>query len=426
MKNMLFLGALSFLAPVFLTSCSDDDTMDNDLGNESSSTEFCENLSGWTVTPRNSSSIPLNLTTKELEVVGANTQLSTKLLAKVRTSNENTMVAPYSLQLALAMINNGTSPDVQKEVNDFIGLQGMDMQEINNTYSKISASLNSELDIAACFETQNSMWIQKDEKIRLDFYNVIKDSYKASVADLDFTKPEASQTIDDWANMATRGLIPSLNLKLNNNTKVVIANACYFKAKWTKNFKDSLLGTFTQADGTIANVSFFHNGGTYSYAETDSYQALRLPYGNQTFCMDVILPTKNLSTENLMPSIDWNNINFTPEKVRVNMPKFTAKNRFDLRQTLIDMGLNSLFEKYLVRMGKDLILSELQQDTYVKVDQDGTEAAGITIGIHDTVIISPDPSGHKIFDADHPFLFAIREAKTGLILFMGEVVKAEL
>ena len=68
------------------------------------------------------------------------------------------------------------------------------MQEINNTHSKISASLNSELDIAACFETQNSMWIQKDEKTRLDFYNVIKDSYKASVANLDFIKTDISGT----------------------------------------------------------------------------------------------------------------------------------------------------------------------------------------------------------------------------------------
>lgn len=425
---MMFFGALSLFVPVILTACSDDDSKDENLVKGDTNSEVCDNLPNWSVKSRNSSAVPLNLTSKESDAIAGNNQFSTNLLAKIRQANENTLISPFSLQVALSMINNGANEQTQNVVNNALGLKGLTMEEINTMNGKISASLNSELDSTSFFETQNAVWVQEGKNVKKNYYDVIKNSYQASISNLDFSSPSASATIDRWANEATRGLIPSLGLKFSENTFAVISNASYFKASWSSSFTSQFPSLFTKGNGSVEDLALYmHMTNSLPYVETDNYQAVRLPYGNKTFCMDVILPSENSSTTDLLRTIKWDDINFQTTKLDVFLPVFKSKNKFLMKEVLSEMGFESLFSTLLTNIASDVLLDQIQQDTYIEIDMEGTKAAAVTTGLLSERFISPDPSEViPSFFANRPFIYAIRDAKTGLILFMGEVVNPEI
>lgn len=430
MRNILFWGAL--LAPLSFYSCTDDDNNGNDnilvedIDGELSN-EFYENLS-WKVKARNISAVPLNLSGKEMKAVANNNLFANKVLAQLRSNDENTMFSPISLEIALAMLDNGLYSPVQKEVKTALGMQDFSMEEINAFYTKIAESLNSTTDTTSIFESQNSFWAQYGLKLRKNFVDVITDQYKASVANLDFTNPNANDTIDAWANEATHGLIPKLNLELKN-TKAILANSCYFKADWAEKMLVDYPITFTDGNGnTIKEAHGISYGSerTMTYAENGSYQAVRLPYGNGTFCMDIVLPANGTSTADLLTKLDWNNLGLKDNTlVEFSMVKFKAENIHKMLNKLKDVGMPSLKRAALDKISDDLILSDIQQNTFIEVDREGTKAAAVTTAL------AKDGFNERLeepkkFNVDRPFLFAIREQNTGVILFMGEVVKPEI
>ncbi len=429
--------------PFLFSECDDKDSaLDNNSQDAPSKSDvkFCDSIGeNWKVSQRAFDAIPLVLSSKEQEAVNRSNAFANKLLSKLLESDSNVVVSPVSLQIALGMVMNGLSAKNMEQTKQAIGLGDLSLHELNSFYSKLSTSLNSNLDSTSCFETQNSIW-SNFSPLMQSYVNTVSDSYQASIANLDFRSDNAPEIINAWAKEATRGLIEKLVTKEDlYDQDILLANACYFKADWKRRFMGSSPSEFFDENGNLvaskASLMTIEETLDIAYECTNSYQAVRLPYGNGSFYMDVILPNNTTCAE-LVENFDWNALNLSkdfgttefmgytvPVRFNLYMPKFVASNKFELTGVLKELGLTKVFSTSLEEMNGSIFLDKCFQVSKIEVDEEGTKAAAITefFGIK---IGESAPSVSMV--CNRPFFYAIREAKTGLILFMGKVSKPEL
>ncbi len=205
----------------------------------------------------------------------------------------------------------------------------------------------------------------------------------------------------------------------------MLANAIYFKARWAARFdpKDTHDADFTRADGSTVKAPMMNNFGTYALLTDADVSVIELPYQDNELSMVVILPAATDGLPALEASITqqkvktWIGSLSKADEVSVGLPRFTMTHRVPLKQTLVDMGMKLAFSDQadLSGIAPGLMLTDAVHRAFVKVDEEGTEAAAATAAVVGLTSAGP------MFYADHPFLFLIRDRLTGSILFMGRV-----
>ena len=269
----------------------------------------------------------------------------------------------------------------------------------------------------------------------LDSYkSTVGKSYKAEVANLDFSKNAASlKTINGWCDKQTNGMIPQVLDEVNPNMLAYLLNALYFKSEWKEKFSKSNTGSepFAAGDGTKKKVPMMKKEGSFLYQDNDVFRVVSLPYGNGAFRMLVVLPQsgKNLADVSAaLKAADWDQFLHSMVSCDVDLwlPKFETKYSKRLNEILSAMGMPSSFSPladFKAMSPAALCLSFVKQDTAIKVDEEGTEAAAIsTAGMMATAAA---PGQHVVFHADQPFLYLITENSTGAILFAGKYAKVK-
>jgi serpin B len=214
-------------------------------------------------------------------------------------------------------------------------------------------------------------------------------------------------------------------------TRLVLTNAIYFKGDWHEKFKkeDTKPAPFMLADGKKADVPLMFRAGTYHYTETDGYQILDLPYVGKRLSMTVILPKrpdglpaieKVLTGEKLAAVLKG----LQPEhRIHVHLPKFKVEKDFTLNKPLQALGMKTAFDVNKADFGgmhtgrEALHISKVLHKVFVDVNEEGTEAAAATA----VVTGEPGVREPKVFRADRPFLYLIRDHKTASVLFMGRL-----
>jgi serpin B len=214
----------------------------------------------------------------------------------------------------------------------------------------------------------------------------------------------------------------------------VLANAIYFKGKWLDPFEAKLTKdrSFHPATGAAREVPMMEMSKTFSYRKGSGYQAVRLPYQGGDLAMYVFLPDTNSSPTKLLQIMNgdnWRRITipgFSDHEGLVVLPKFKLENTFDLVPALQKLGMTTVFDQKRADFSglfKDPhYISAVRQKTFVEVAEEGTEAAAVTmIAVNAGGI--PEPNPIKPFEmlVDRPFLFAIVDARSEMILFMGVV-----
>jgi len=215
-------------------------------------------------------------------------------------------------------------------------------------------------------------------------------------------------------------------------TRMVLANAVYFKGDWENKFKEKMTRDdkfFPQEDKPI-KVQMMYQKDKFKYSETESVQILDLPYKDNLLSMIIVLPKKgikiskiekNLSNEKLKQWIS----RLRKEETKVFVPRFKLKFKKQVGKVLQKMGMKNAFDSKLADFscidGRKhwLYIDSVIHEAVVKVNEKGTEAAAAT-GVSFVGVAYTEP---KIFRADHPFIFIIKDNKTDSILFMGRVVK---
>ena len=274
----------------------------------------------------------------------------------------------------------------------------------------------------------NSLWLDDTLKLKTPYQRTMAQKFRATIEQTDFDGDPLGSAgkVNRWASQKTRGKISNV-LAPDPSIRAVLANAIYFKGNWSEQFdaKRTRPATFFAAGGTRVKANMMHQSKSFAYAETPELQAIKLPYQGDELEMTLLLPSKNSSLsaleKNFSPS--WlRSLAFRRQPVNTSIPKFKLEAKYKLKQPLTRMGMGRAFSNgaNFARMSPEsLKIDKVNHDTYVEVDEKGTEAAAVTtVTMVRTTSVARRPVA---FRADRPFLFTITHRPSRTQLFLGRI-----
>ncbi|MBO4577632.1 MAG: serpin family protein [Paludibacteraceae bacterium] len=372
----------------------------------------------------------LQLSVAEQGLVQDCNDFSFNLLAQVASSEkqENIILSPLSASMLLGMLMNGADGETLAQMRQVTGFEDdATIEEINAYYKQLIEVLPA-LDTETTVRLANGIWVREDFPVIEDFIQACKQSFEAEAKNVPtFVDNNVLNEINRFAAQHTNNLIkqvidPSM---VDENTAMALVNALYFKAKWQDKFKkaDTKPQVFTTLNGEQIQANMLRRTGGMRYGEDDDYQLLELPYKGGKYCADIILPAKGIDIRKWVEDLDaerWQQmLNGTsyPE-VEMALPKFALKYSRRLNDDLSALGMSDAFgaKADFSRLSKEETYVDLiHQYTFMQVDEEGTEAAAVTIGlmVDKAAIDMPE----KRFIADRPFVLLVREKDYGTILF---------
>lgn len=377
----------------------------------------------------------ISLTRAEQEMTDVGTEFAFRFFSQVcKTENKhpNLFISPLSATLCLSMITNGAAGNTLEEMKTVLGFSDYSLEEMNNYNQKLVSAL-LELDNTTRLGIANSIWVKQGFGVYDDFVNVNKKVYGAQVQELDFTSPDAKDVINGWCAEKTDNCIKDVLKEIPEDARLYLLNALYFKGIWKNQFEKSNTKAeqFTNVDGTRSTVRMMNMfGERFNYTENEYFSIAEFPYGNEAFSMAVLLPAEGKSLEECLPQLtdehwrEWSNT-LSDVTLNVKLPRFELKYDKDLMEDMQEMGMKDAFDSRCADFSEmsdaKLFVGLLEQHTYVKVNEEGTEAAAVTVGgMMDSAV---GPGMDKQFYVNRPFVFLIKEKSTGVILFMGKVTK---
>jgi serpin B len=368
-------------------------------------------------------------------LVQDNSIFAVELYQRLCVSEGNLFFSPYSISTALAMTYAGARDNTEKQMAKTLRFS-LDQKHLHDAFADIEAKINDvqeagnvELSVA------NSLWPQQDYRFLNEYLSLIKKHYGVSITPVDFKRAgeAARKMINKWVADRTQEKIRDLIQPgiLDSLTRLVLANAIYFKGNWESQFKAYLTkdAPFHVSPTMSVQAPLMTQKQKFKYAETGALQILELPYVGEELSMIVLLPKKNDGLKQLENSLtveklkQWKRRSGKRE-VSVFLPRFTMTSTFRLDKTLVSMGMVDAFNGTKANFaGMDgrvgwLYIGAVVHKAFVDVNEEGTEAAAATaVGIRALGMPAPPPT----FLADHPFVFLIQENRTGSILFMGRL-----
>jgi serpin B len=381
-------------------------------------------------------------------IVERNNRFALELFAKLQSTKGNLFFSPYSISTALAMTHAGARGETESQMaetlhfpvsanprTDSSSKSLPERQQFALEFGKIIKDLNNRGRKGSYTLTvANALWGQKDYGFLQEFIKLIETSYDGRLNEVDFIRAaeNARKTINAWVEKKTNGKIKNLIGEgvLDSMTRLVLTNAIYFKGNWAKQFEEKRTqdAPFTLADGQKIDVAMMNQKSEFGYTETDTFQALELPYVKEELSMIILLPKKFDALDKFEKTLTPDNLaqwlsEIHKREVVVFMPKFKMTSQFGLADVLKSMGMKDAFSSDADFSGingkRDLLISAVIHKAYVEVNEEGTEAAAATGVVMRLTSIGPAPI--PVFRADHPFLFLIRDNLTGSILFVGRV-----
>jgi len=372
------------------------------------------------------------------ELVAGNSAFAFDLYQAVRGNEGNILYSPYSISLALAMTYSGARGETKQQMADTLSFtlpddrlhpafNALDLELAGRGRApQIGESSRFQLNIA------NAIWGQEGYAFLPEFLDVLAQNYGAGLRLLDFVNaPEESRlAINDWVSDQTEGKIPDLMPQgvIDELTRLVLTNAIYFNAGWAFPFEtqDTEEGTFYLLDGDEVTVPMMKQSHEFGYAEGEGYQAVSLPYGASGVSMVLLVPPAG-QFEAFESSLNAERVDAIVNglerwRVILSMPKFDFESSFDLGETLATMGMPDAFSETADFSGMtgspELWISAVVHKAFISVDEEGTEAAAAT-GV---AMPASAPEGPVELTVDRPFVFLIRDSRTGAVLFVGRVV----
>ncbi len=373
---------------------------------------------------------PRELTETEEQLVECDNRFALKLFRAIVDDehDENIFISPLSIAMNLGMVYNGAAGSTQDAMQKTLELADITIEEVNEAYKGLIEIL-TELDSDVDFRIANSIWYREGLELKETFCDICETYFEALVSALDFGDPASVNVINDWVNQNTDGKITEIMDMIDPELLVLVLNAIYFKGTWTYRFDkdDTQDDYFTLPDGSQKLCKMMKQEGTFQYFSTADFQAINLPYGDEYFSMSLFLPAPEKHIDSLIARFNeenwsyWLN-SFTEEDVELYLPKFTLEYELRLNKVLETLGMGIAFggQADFSNLFKDIFgfIDEVKHKTYVKVDEEGTEAAAVT----STSITSGPP----VICFNRPFFFVIRDNHSQIILFMGKIVEPML
>jgi len=375
--------------------------------------------------------LPRALTPSEQNILTAANAYSFALWRTINDSlpAENVFVSPLSASFALGMTMNGANGSTYDEMRSALQFGNVDLAALDSGYKSLIALLTS-LDPSTTMQIANAIFYSQTFPFNSSFTQTVATYFDAEVKPRDFHDLSGTlSAVNVWASSKTNGRIPKVLDSVDPSAVMYLLNAIYFKGSWRERFDPAQTHDATfHAVGGDQSAKLMHREGKTLYTETSDYQAVDLPYGDSAFTMSVVLPKDGKSVESVAASLTttaWQSLgrSFAQREVDLSLPKVTLSWKRDLRGNMKALGMRAAFADgadftRMSTLGNHLFMSLLQQNTFVSIDETGTEAAAVTVGgisVTSAPVVTP-------VRVDRPFIFVIRERLSGTVLFMGKIV----
>lgn len=373
----------------------------------------------------------INLPEKSSVIISNGNIFGIQLFKEVSLNdNGNLMLSPISASVALSMLLNGAGEETYQQIRNALAYHNLSLDEINAIYKSLLEEL-VDVDPKVTLALANAAWYRNDFPVKPPFLEVLKSSYHAHIQGLDFANPDAVKTINAWASDNTNGKITEVLKQIDGNAVIFLMNALYFKGKWTYTFNPSKTTKrdFIKENGESIQIETMNGELPFKWYASEDFEAFEFSYGRNNFVMDVIMPTQSFNSFLLdFDESVWKNITTAldeqqPFSADVFFPRFKFSYERKLNEALKKMGMIDAFLPGVANLSgiadMDLYVSFVKQNTFVEVNEEGTEAAAVTtVGIDVTSL----PQSYAI---NKPFIFVIRERTTNAMLFIGKVMIPE-
>jgi serpin B len=352
-----------------------------------------------------------------------------------RQTDGNLFFSPYSISSALAMTALGARGATLAEMQ--VALQFPD--GIPHAAFAAQDRLINTPNAPYTLAVANALWGQRGLGFEPDFLSATRQHYGAGLEEVDFRgNPEGTRSrINDWVSTKTNRRIPDLLPPgfITPMTRLVLTNAIYFKGNWAEAFDRDATNErdqFRLARGGTVTVAMMNRTGRYAHFDGGTFEALTLPYRGNELSMVILLPNATDGLPALEKGLTAAQLQEVVEKaiareVQVSVPRFKLTLRLEhLTDDMKALGMTLAFTEgadfsAMTRQAR-LFIDAIAHKAFVEVNEEGTEAAAATgVGMRITSI-GAEPPRPVVFRADHPFLFVIRDNRSGATLFMGRVM----
>ncbi len=375
------------------------------------------------------------LSASEKQVVRSDNRFGLNLfrLVSEEAPEANTFVSPFSIATALSMTLNGAEGETRAGMEKALEVHGLTREEINKSRKGLAELLGS-MDPKVAFTIANSIWYREGFSVLPSFLDVNRTYFDAEVRAEDFADPGTAGLINGWVDKQTRGKIDEIIDGIDGDVMMYLINAIYFKGTWTYSFDKTKTTdqAFYRETGAPETVKMMIGQAEYGYAETDRAQVVDLPYGKGQYRMTVLLPKEGRKAADVVAALDdtsWQSLTgrLAKREVALEMPRFRMELKYEdeMKRVLSALGMGKAFTGQADFSGmtgrRDLYIGRVIHKTFVEVDEEGTEAAAVTAVEMRETSAGPDDGPLRV-RLDRPFVFALREAHTGAILFIGKVM----
>lgn len=355
------------------------------------------------------------------------------LYQQLRENEGNVFFSPFSLSTALTMAYVGSAGTTEQALHSGLHLPGdrenalASMSELARRFQADQEDRPFELRIA------NSLWGQTGYPFHEDFLRILKDRFGSPLREVDYIQAsrEATAQINAWVEEQTHQRIKNLipDGALNAQTRLVIANAIYFKGLWSSQFhKDQTKDhPFEVTPDHVVQVPMMYQRANMRYWENHLLQALEMSYQGDEVSALFLLPRQRHALESLERALSTELLeqiqaNLSEREVEVRLPRFKIEAEYELARPLTALGMQEAFgvraDFSRMTSAEDLFISAVMHKAFVEVNEEGTEAAAATGVIMRALAMVEYPR----FTADQPFLMLIQDKQVGTILFIGRVV----
>ena len=359
----------------------------------------------------------------------ANTAFALDLYEGIRAQSAgNLALSPLSISTALAMSYAGARGETAAEMGRTLRF-GTLQDAVHPAFGALRASLESADCADVRLRTAAALWSAPDILIRDAYLALCEESYGAAPGTADFAgDPEVARAaINAWASDATESMVPELLPPgaITPNTALVLSDAIYFRGLWETPFDPR----FTRdrpfhTPGGDVTAPTMAGEATFGHYEEEGLQVLEMDYGGDRLSMIIFLPSNDDGLAALEASLtparlDHLTGSFTKEEIHVSLPRFRIDSSFELARFLATLGMPTAFSSAADFTGISpdggLSIDRVFHGAAIEVNEEGTEAAAAT------AVVKKRGIG-KSFRADRPFLYLIRDRRTGALLFIGRVV----
>ena len=435
MKKYLVLFSAVVLSSAMLSCSSSSATEEEDLGESKKIVNML------------SKQQPIQLTAEQKVFANDNNQFTLNFLKTVNEvdqSGKSFIYSPLSITYVLGMVNDAAIGDTEKELEQTLGFHKGGIKAVNDYCKKLIDGL-PKADNKVTLDIANAIFLNKDYALKQQFQQDMQNYYDAKAEALDFSSPQTLEHINGWCNDKTKGMIPKILDEVNPDMVSYLLNAIYFKADWASKFdsKNTKDETFTTKTGSTT-LPMMHQNVLISYLKTNTYSAVILPYGNSLWNMTVMLPEEGATTDDIIKEVAQSSVLnnrgwcgtgsdvFQGYEVDLKLPRFeTASDtdELDVKNGLVGlmqkMGIKLAFDSDFAEIhnmceDRNLYISMMRQKAKIKVNEEGSEAAAVTVGGMGVTSVGPVEYPKATFHANRPFVYAISEASSGVILFVGK------